>query len=118
MPGLNFQARFADAVERGEKRQTIRQVRKRPIVAGDTLKLMTGQRQKGQYRSLGEATCLSVEPIAIYTLEQTINLNGMRLARVLSTAIASRDGFAPSEDFFKWFHDRYGRLFRGVLIQW
>jgi hypothetical protein len=44
MPALDFQARFAPLVESGEKRQTIRKRRKRPIGVGQTLYLWTGQR--------------------------------------------------------------------------
>lgn len=39
MPLLNFEYRFADKIESGEKRQTIRAPRKYPIKAGDKLYL-------------------------------------------------------------------------------
>ena len=48
MPALNFRAEFADAVERGEKCQTIRAYRKdgRNPKPGDTLHLYTGMRTR------------------------------------------------------------------------
>ncbi len=119
MPGLNFQARFADAVKSGRKKQTIREIRKRPIVVGDTLKLMTGQRQKGKYRPLGEATCLSVEPIVIDTASHTVHLeNGLLMSFIEMTLLVARDGFKSQLEFFEWFEKQYGERFEGVLIRW
>jgi len=62
----NFQARFADAVERGEKSQTIRAPRKdgRHAKVGDALQLYTGMRTK-QCRKLRDAKCHDVCPILI-----------------------------------------------------
>jgi len=64
MPALNFQARFADAVERGDKTQTIRAPRKRPFKVGDNLYLYTGMRTKW-CRKLLDAVCIGVDPIRI-----------------------------------------------------
>ncbi len=123
MPALNFQARFADAVERGEKRQTVRRVRKRPIVVWDRLHLFTGQRTTG-CRRLGTETCLYVNPITIDVGKRAIHVvcnkfsGGTVLKRCDNDAFATRDGFASSEEMFDWFKKRYGCLFEGVLIQW
>ena len=48
MVAYNFQKQFADAVERGEKRQTIRAPRRdgRHAKVGDKLQLYTGMRTK------------------------------------------------------------------------
>lgn len=43
---LNFQKQFADLIEAGTKRQTIRAARKYPIKVGDKLYLYTGLRTK------------------------------------------------------------------------
>lgn len=61
---LNFKAELAPMVESGEKRQTFRPPRKRPIRAGDTLKLYTGLRTK-KARLLGTAVCTQVVPMEI-----------------------------------------------------
>ena len=66
MPALNFKAEFAPLVESGEKRQTIRKLRKdgRDPKVGDALYLYTGMRTK-KCRKLGIAPCESVQPIEI-----------------------------------------------------
>ena len=46
MPALNFKKQFAEKVETGEKRQTVRAKRKRAFVVGDKLYLYTGMRTK------------------------------------------------------------------------
>ena len=57
MPALNFQKRFADLVESGEKCQTIRKCSKdgRDPKVGDTLYLYTGQRPKEKHCNDAEA---------------------------------------------------------------
>lgn len=64
MAAINFKEEFAPDVEFGSKRQTIRKVRKNPIVAGEELKLYTGQRTK-KCRLLKVARCTRVIPIVI-----------------------------------------------------
>ena len=71
MPALNFQEQFAAAVESGEKRQTIRSERKRPIKVGDTLYLYTGMRTK-RCRKLGSAGCVGIEEIRINLISAVI----------------------------------------------
>jgi hypothetical protein len=123
MPALNFQARFADAVERGDKRQTVRPIRKRPIVVGDTLFLKTGQRTK-KCRSLRNCKCRSVSSIVIDCKKGKILGGGIRVAggvwgiELDPDDFARRDGFASSDELFEWFAKQYGDLFEGVLIQW
>ncbi len=120
MPGLNFQARFADAVKSGRKKRTIRAIRQRPIVVGDKLCLMTGQRQKGKYRPLGEARCRSVEPIVIRPWDGVIQRGEKRvqLSQDAILAFAWADGFKSRREFFEWFSKQWGERFEGVLIQW
>ena len=119
MPALNFQEQFADAVQRGEKRQTVRPIRKRPIKVGDTLYLKTGQWiNKGKCRSLGEATCLAVVPIVIDSDRCMLRVGGRGLPYSARVNFAKHDGFASSDELFEWFGKRYGKRFEGVLIQW
>ena len=65
MAALNFQKRFAEAVETGEKRQTIRRRRAdgHDPKAGDPLYLYTGMRTKA-CRKLATVRCIA--SIAIY----------------------------------------------------
>lgn len=56
MVALNFKAQFADDVEEGRKRRSVRAPRKdgRDLKKGDKLQLYTGMRQTG-CRKLGDA---------------------------------------------------------------
>ena len=121
MPALNFQERFADAVETHKKRQTIRRVWKRPIKPGDTLYLKMGMRTK-RCRKLGKEVCSDYRPI-------TINEHSISLLTNLGTLeiwpegyplawFARKDGFDSWEEMRDWFRDRYGLPFEGVLITW
>ena len=98
MPSLNLTV-FIDKVESGEKRQTIRLHRKRPIKVGDTLYLFTGMRTKGCRR---------------LTVQFAPDWRGDRV-RCTETfsrrwgdlrddeAIARADGFASANEFRAWF---------------
>jgi hypothetical protein len=116
VPALNFKAEFADAVESGRKRQTIRRRRKRPVRPGDTLHLYTGMRS-GQCRKLGEAVCASVQGITIYR-RGVVVLDGKDLSAGETFELARADGFANTESFIAFFREHYGLPFEGVLIKW
>lgn len=116
MPALNFKARFADAVERGTKRQTIRAKRKHPIKVGDRLYHYTGMRTKA-CRKLAEQDCTHVRGIEIKHPDGVI-VDGIRLSRSGATALARRDGFETVEDFIEFFRAEHGLPFRGDLIEW
>lgn len=64
MPLFNFQKQFADAVERGEKRQTIRARRKIRPKIGQIAYLYTGARTKA-CRKLGESKIICVREVCI-----------------------------------------------------
>lgn len=107
MPQYNFKEEFAPAVERGEKRQTIRQKRKRPTVPGDTLYLFTGLRTKHTRRLLvPEPICTAVKPVDIYPTY--VILDGQRLSYEEATAFAKADGFPSLEKFLAFFDKAYG----------
>lgn len=115
VPSLNFKAEFADAVESGEKRQTIRRRWRRPIQKGDDLYLYTGLRTKA-VRLLGMAICESEEPIRIqYGL---IEVAGCVLGWGDRVRFIRADGFERYRDFFLFFERQYGLPFEGVLIRW
>ncbi len=115
MPALNFAAQFADAVESGQKTQTIRLKRKRPIVAGDRLVLYTGQRTK-QCRKLLETTCWYTQHVVI--MATATKLDGVRLGGCDPNFFAQDDGFDSAREMQDWFRKRYGLPFRGQLIKW
>ena len=84
MVAFNFQSRFADAVESGEKRQTIRlKARCKP---GDTLQLYVGQRSK-RCRLLGLGCCTDVRSCAI-TMLPAVVIGGRMLGRAENHALA------------------------------
>ena len=114
MVALNFQPEFADDVEHGRKRQTIR--RNARCTPGDRIQLYTGQRTK-KCRKLGEAICLSVDYIAIRPEYLTFGNRDKHPHDV--DEFARADGFPDYATMVKWFQDRYGvREFIGKVIKW
>jgi len=144
MPALNFQKQFAAAVESGEKRQTIRALRKNPIKAGDWLYLYTGQRTKWcrpliVQRSVEvirrfikgrplkhvvecqSVTPIKIEPAHVWLKDLPVRGNERRWRRLLVHDLqlfAEDDGFVLAEDLIDWFKKTHGLPFEGVLIRW
>ena len=119
MPALNFQAQFAPLVESGEKRQTIRLLRKDGRMScfqGDTVVLYTGMRTKG-CRKLLDATCESIDPITIKA-NGTVKLCGQVLHRDTVEEIARADGFSDKAAMMEWFEKTHDFPFIGYLIRW
>jgi len=113
---INFQKRFADDVEAGIKRQTIRAPRKRPIKVGEILYLYTGVRTK-QAHKLKEVICKSVENITIWDYE--ILIGGVSLYSIDHLHnFAISDGFEDYHDMMKWFRKTHSLPFNGQLIKW
>lgn len=118
MPALNFQARFADAVFRGTKRQTIRKNRKRgQIKPGDILYMFTGMRTK-HCRRIHTARCALTDPISIFGHRAVVFVSHKRLTADDVERLARADGFESSIDMMDWFNRKYGPKFEGVLIRW
>lgn len=116
MPVVNFQKRFADDVDSGKKRQTIRAMRKRPFKVGDKLYLYTGLRTKS-CRKLGEEIIKNVFKIVIDGDE--IYLNGFQIdTKRECEQIAKDDGFQNQKDMIEWFEKNHGLPFMGQLIKW
>jgi hypothetical protein len=122
MPALNFKAQFADKVEFGEKKQTIRPARKNPIRKGDTLKLYTGQRTKN-CRLLRTARCINLFRIKISD-RGAIIINEFNIPWSWSPNIKQLENLAENDGFETWpemqefFRAQYGLPFEGVLIRW
>lgn len=122
MPALSFHKRFAEDVQAGRKRQTVRPGRKRPIRPGDRLVLYTGMRTK-QCRRLNEAVCRSVEPVQIsvngtHVVPGEVRLSGRPLPAAELDEFIAADGFDSQLEFFDWFERHYGPSFYGVVIRW
>lgn len=121
MVAYNFKAQFADLVERGEKRQTIRPRRKRPTRPGDALQHYTGMRTR-KARKLRDAVCTAVEP---FDLDDepgriVIRVNGEPLPPLQAQALAKADGFETVSAFVAFFIDHYGLPFSREMeiIKW
>ena len=122
MPAFNFQARFAEMVEDGTKRQTIRAFRKdgrEPCKIGDTLKLYTGMRTK-HCRLLRTATCINCVEILLNREHgfQYVAWEDCALQPVVLEDKALKDGFKDGQDMLDWFDQTHGLPFRGWLISW
>ncbi len=118
MPAINF-TMFIDKVESGEKTQTIRKHRKRPIMIGDTLQLFTGMRTK-ECRRLGTGRCTGVEPIIMHGQGVQYTALNLMISKFQPEALnhfAKRDGFDSWADMAAWFHIGWNP-FKGDLIQW
>ncbi len=125
MPAINFKKEFADAVESGEKTQTIRRVWKRPIKKGDTLYLRVGMRASNG-RRLRKVVCLGVTAVKIdeagvlvpWPKGHTLAGRMCRLVTFAMDDFAKKDGFDSVDAFLDFFRKQYGLPFEGVLIWW
>lgn len=118
MPALNFQSQFAQAVESGDKRQTIRAPRKdgRDPEPGDLLHLYTGMRTKA-CRKIGERRCRKVMPVVIDFNSVRLNGDSFLLTEARET-FARADGFEDWTAMRQWFEKVHGLPFRGFVICW
>ncbi len=123
---LNFQQQFADDVESGSKRQTIRAERKRPVRVEERLHLYTGLRTK-RARLLKRALCMEVWGIAIrstgnVTVYETHHgATGRTLTDTEKEGLARLDGFKGPDAFgemLAFFRETHGLPFFGQLIKW
>jgi hypothetical protein len=114
VPALNFKSQFADKVESGEKRQSIRKGNR--IKVGDPLYLYAGQRTKA-CRKLGEAVCKSADPIRIAT-GTFVQVAGRVLLESQLQELARDDGFPDAHQFLSFFFREHGFPFEGQVIKW
>lgn len=118
---INFKKQFAPAVESGEKRQTIRALRKdgKRAKPGDHLRLYTGMRTSA-CRKLMDATCTSVASIQIYDEypQITIVVNGKKLSFDEGIALAKSDGFDTRAEFIGFFQETHRFPFEGLITSW
>ena len=117
MVAYNFKKQFAEDVESGHKRQTIRSGEPR-CKAGDDLQLYTGQRTKA-CRKLRDEVCVQVRAIRISSFGQ-IELAGQILDSYEMDELARADGFVFSADMLDWFRSSMpiGETFNGHVVNW
>jgi hypothetical protein len=117
MPAYNFQQRFADLVECGRKKQTIRARRRdgREPKVGQLFVAYTGMRTKA-CRQLVTSSIIEVLPIEILA---GIYLDGRCLTSDEAHKLAIADGFVSANEMLGWFIGTHGRRrFVGHLIRW
>lgn len=118
MPAYNFQSRFADAVQSGRKKQTIRANRKdgrRPHI-GANVALYTGMRTKN-CRLLARGIITAVRSFEI-TVQGVFFLDGKDMPYEQAYSFAIADGFDTFSAMREWFEATHGLPFKGLLIQW
>ena len=108
---FNFRKQFADAVERGEKLQTIRCRRKdgRTPKPGDRVTLFSGMRT-AYCRRLGESVVVECFPVHLdlTDLSQRIIVsNGIRLHIGEAESFARLDVFKSALEMLRWFRETY-----------
>ncbi len=126
MPQFNFQRRFADAVETGTKRQTVRHIRRRRPEVGQTAHLFTGLRTKAA-RCLGRHPITDARPVFV-DLDGSLRLgetgdpdavyHGRALTPTEANALAIADGFASWAKMVEWIEATHGLPFEGTVTVW
>src|ERR1700676_3802197 len=99
----NFQKRFAPHILSGEKRHTIRALRKRPDKPGNTLHLYTGLRHPGA-RLLARVQCTAVAEIEI-TDWGLVLIDGMPLSTREMEELARLDGFESHAEMIRFWRE-------------
>ena len=117
MPAINFQKQFAEVVENGSKRQTIRAIRKNPIKKGDTLYLYTGMRTKS-CKKLWTVICQGTNKFTIDVTGRNWKIDGTIILSDRKDKIAKDDGFDNWIRMIKWFRKTHGLPFEGNIIYW
>jgi hypothetical protein len=121
---LNFKKEFAQLVEQGYKKHTIRGPRNdgKIPVPGDQLRLYTGLRTRGT-RWLRDGEVLRCRGVRIdLPGNGAIVVAGELLTQDQRTEFAKDDGFNDWASMRKWFADQYGdnnlSTWEGFCIEW
>jgi hypothetical protein len=124
----SFEKRFVPFILAGTKKHTIRDLRKYPDKAGNTLHLYQGLRTE-KAKLIKRVKCVKIEEISIEqsgTLwpQYTVRIDGNMLDKSECEALARRDGFENFRDMISfWVHPKGKRKksrlpFRGQIIHW
>lgn len=117
MPALSFSV-FKDKILSGEKRQTIRSVRKHPIKEGDVLYMYWKQRSQTEREKLGEAKCVKIRQVQIFREYLIEDQNKFCQIKQYLDKFAIADGFDNWDEMRDFFDKTHGLPFTGVLIEW
>lgn len=114
-----FQPSFADQVERGIKKQTIRAAPKRMPAIGDhiSLRAWTGKPYRSKQRILRESQITQVSTVAIHADSYSLRA-GTFTSLPFRNHFARKDGFKDWDDMITWFQQTHKLPFTGILIQW
>jgi len=131
MVAYSFKAMFADQIERGSKRQTVRADRKRHARPGEPVQLYTAMRTRNCRKLINpDPTCLAVQHIEIslpyghVDIIASISIDGVPLSDKEIDQFAIADGFgegagSPRFKMGRFWLDSHGwGEFTGVLIKW
>jgi hypothetical protein len=125
MPLFNFHSTFAPLVESGQKRQTIRAERKRPIKVGELAHLYTGCRTKQARKLVNPPPPITrVSPIVMRWKQGEryrsfeCRVNGRKLSVSELQDLALADGFPDMHAFKAWFLPSGKTEFKGQLSHW
>lgn len=117
---FNFRPQFAAAVERGDKRQTVRKNRADHKVPqpGDWAMLYTGLRTRNT-RLLNEGPVARCRRVRIDPRERTLVIDGELQDLEQTTAFAKADGFDTRLAMFRFFEEAHGGMtFDGFCVEW
>ena len=143
MPLINFKAEFTNKILSGEKRITIRSLRKRPFELGDRLFLYTGIRTK-MAKKIATKICIKISYIlinsdqniflkpvsylqagssnniimSIYDNKKYVPHQNDTLTKQAIENLAKLDGFSSSQEMINFFKDIHGLPFYGQVIHW
>jgi hypothetical protein len=114
-----FKPQFAQLVESGAKRQTIRPVPKTMPRPGDIFdaRQWTGLPYRSKQRKLGEWPIVRVADVFIAEGWALLDMKPVHEFSALD-AFARADGFGSWEQLTHWFRTTHGLPFSGILIQW
>lgn len=138
MVAYSFKRRFVTRIQVGlgqiehipgteyvPKRQTIRAVGKRRHARpGEAIQLYSGMRTKKCFK-IGEARCVSVEPIRVYVCGSCLQINNDRSHNIVDHELdkfARADGFSGWKEMQEFWAKEHGGKqigpFNGLLIKW
>ncbi len=116
MPALNFRKQFTTSILNGDKRHTVRALRKHPIKEGETLYLYTGMRTRGKARLLRKVICTGVA--SIFIDEHTLVIDGQKKDTMARLIFALQDGFWGWGEFVLTLQEMHEFPFEGQVIYW
>lgn len=122
MVAYSYQRQFIEPMERGDKRQTMRNDRPRHARPGEEIQHYYAMRTK-QCRLIGRSTCTAVTKVSINFVRQTVRIKGRGVIhgkRALDT-FAQHDGFADWGALVAFWYDKHpeaATAWQGILIEW